>query len=227
VNIFEIGALLRRHFIAVLAVLVLALWVVHDFKATPTVYLDGATVVFKPPVSTRYPNPYESGGGSIVTAAGVVAAYVQGSEGQQLVSAAGGTLPYTVQLINTYNQDYPNYPNPEVDVEVTGTDLAAVVRTYVAVIQVINSQTVARQVAVKTPKIDRITTKVVGDPGPLSQPGSPKRTLGGLMLLTVVGIFAIAIFFERHPVRLRDLGRSRRSTGRAGYRATGRGANEA
>jgi len=221
------GALLRRHIIAVLAVLVLALWVVHDFKATPTVYLDGATVIFKPPISTRYPNPYESGGGSIVTAAGVVAAYVQGTEGQRLVSAAGGTLPYTVQLINSYNQDYPNYPYPEVDVEVTGTDLAAVVRTYVAVIQVVNSQTAARQAAVKAPKIDRITTKVVGDPGPLAQPGSPKRTLGGLMLLTVVGIFAIAIFFERHPVRLRDLGRSRRSPSRPGYPAASRGASRA
>ena len=67
-SIFEIAALLRRHLIAVLAVLVLALWVVHDFKATPTVYNDGATVVFKPPVSQRYPNPYESGGGSVVAA---------------------------------------------------------------------------------------------------------------------------------------------------------------
>jgi hypothetical protein len=128
----EIGALLRRHFIAVLAVLALALWLVHEFKATPMVYTDGATVVFKPPVSSRYPNPYESGGGSIITAAGVIAGYVQGSEGQMLVSAAGGTLPYTTQLINTYNQDFPNYSAPEVDVEVTGTDIGAVTRTYAA-----------------------------------------------------------------------------------------------
>src|SRR5215469_16219886 len=69
VSIVEIGALLRRHIVAVLAVLVLALWTVHDFRATPTVYLDGATVLFKPPISARYPNPYEAGGGSIVTAA--------------------------------------------------------------------------------------------------------------------------------------------------------------
>ena len=226
-SILEIGALLRRHFIAVLAVLVLALWTVHDFKATPMVYSDSATVVFKPPVSKRYPNPYESGGGSIITAAGVIATYVNGSEGQKLVSAAGGTLPYTVQLINAYNQDYPNYTDPEVDVEVSGTDIGAIVRTYAAVIQVIKDQTLARQIAAKAPKVDRIHTIVIGAPGPLSQPGSSKRSLGGLMLLTLVGIFAVAIFFERHPIRLRQLGRSRRGAGRPAYPAARRGAGQA
>ncbi len=218
-NIFEMGALLRRHFIAVLAVLVLALWLVHDFKATPMVWNESATVVFNPPISQRYPNPYEAGGGSIVTAAGVIANYVNGSEGQKLVSAAGGTLPYTAQLINTYNQDYPNYPAPEVDVDVNGTDIGAVMRTYAAVIQVVEAQNVARQVAAKSPKVDWMTLKVIGGNGPLAQPGSSKRTLGGLMVLTLVGIFAVAIFVERHPIRLRELGRSRRGAGRPAYPA--------
>jgi len=223
VSIFEIGALLRRHLVAVLAVLVLALWMVHDFKATPMVWNEGATVVFKPPISQRYPNPYESGGGSIITAAGVIATYVNGSEGQKLVSAAGGTLPYTAELINGYNQDYPNYSAPEVDVEVNGTDMAAVMRTYAAVIQVIKAQTVARQTAAKAPKVDRIAIQVIGDPGPLAQPGSSKRTLGGLMVLTLVGIFAAAIFFDRHPIRLREHGRPGRGAGRPAYPVTGRG----
>lgn len=212
-SIFDIAALLRRHLVAVLAVLVLALWVVHDFKATPMVWNDSATVVFKPPISQRYPNPYESGGGSIITAAGVIATYVNGSEGQKLVAAAGGTLPYTAELINSYNQDYPNYSAPEVDVEVNGTDVGAVMRTYTAVIQVLKAQTVARQTAAKAPKVDRIAIQVIGDPGPLDQPGSSKRSLGGLMLLTLVGIFAVAIFFDRHPIRLGELTRSRRGAG--------------
>jgi hypothetical protein len=219
--------LLRRHLVAVLAVLVLALWLVHDFKATPTVYNESATVVFNPPISERYPNPYESGGGSLVTATGVIATYVNGPVGQKLVSAAGGTVPYTAELINTYNQQYPNYPAPEVDVEVNATDPGAVVRTYAAVIQVIKDQVVARQKAAKVPKRDRINTIVIGQPGPLSQPGSSKRTLGGLMLLTLVGIFAVAIFFERHPIRLRELGRSRRGTGRPAYPTARRGASRA
>jgi hypothetical protein len=178
-------------------------------------------------VSQRYPNPYEAGGGSIVTGAGVIANYVNGSVGQKLVSAAGGTLPYTVQLINVYNQDFPNYPSPEVDVEVNGTDIGAVTHTYAAVIQVIKAQNVARQVAAKSPKVDWMTIKVIGGNGPLAQPGSSKRTLGGLMLLTLVGIFAVAIFFERRPVRLRQLGQSRRGAGRPAYPATGRGASRA
>ena len=219
-NVFEMGALLRRHFVAVLAVLVLAVWVVHDFKATPTVYGEGATVVLNPPVSTRYPNPFESGGGSVISASGVIAVYVQGSEGQRLVTTAGGTLPYTVQLINSYNQDFPNYVAPEIDVEVTGTDIGSVIRTYTAVIQVLTTQVAVRQKAAKVPKIDRIRPMVIGHPGPLAQPGSPKRTFGGLIVLALAGIFAVAIFFERHPIRLRELGRSGRNARRDGYPAT-------
>jgi len=225
VSIFEIGALLRRHLVAVLAVLLLALWTVHYFKATPVVWNESATVVFKPPISQRYPNPYESGGGSIITAAGVIASYVNGSEGQKLVAAAGGTLPYTTELINGYNQDYPNYSAPEVDVEVNGTDINAVTRTYTAVIQVLKAQTIARQKAAKAPKVDRIALQVIGGSGPLDQPGSSKRSLGGLMLLTLVGIFAVAIFFDRHPIRLGELTRSRRGAGRPTFPATGRGAS--
>lgn len=224
-SIFEIGALLRRHLVAVLAVLLLALWTVHYFKATPMVWNDSATVVFKPPISQRYPNPYESGGGSIITAAGVIATYVNGSEGQKLVAAAGGTLPYTTELINGYNQDYPNYSAPEVDVEVNGTDINAVTRTYTAVIQVLKAQTIARQKAAKAPKVDRIALQVIGGSGPLDQPGSSKRSLGGLMLLTLIAIFAVAIFFDRHPIRLGELTRSKRGAGRPTFPAIGRGAS--
>jgi hypothetical protein len=227
VNVFEMGALLRRHFVAVLAVLLLAAWIVHDFKATPTVWTDGATAIFNPPASTRYPNPYESGGGSIITASGIIATYVNGSEGQKLVTAAGGTMPYDVELINSYNQDYPDYSAPAVNVSVTGTDLGSVMRTYAAVIKVIYAQVNARQAAAKAPKVDRIKVQLVGNPGPLAQPGSSKRTLGGLMLLTLVGIFAVAIFFERHPIRLGELSRSRRGTGRPSFPATRRGTTRA
>jgi hypothetical protein len=227
VNVFEMGALLRRHFIAVLAVLLLAAWVLHDFKATPTVWTDGATVIFKPPASTRYPNPYESGGGSSIIAAGVIASYVSGSEGQRLVTAAGGNMPYDVELINSYNQDYPDYSAPDVNVSVTGTDLASVMRTYAAVIKVMYAQANARQAAAKAPKVDRIKIQLISNPGPLAQPGSSKRSLGGLMLLILVGIFAVAIFFDRHPIRLGEIARSRRGAGRSAYPATGRGASQA
>ena len=183
------------------------------------------TTTERPIITVRRPRKGQCGlrSSSSITAAGVIATYVNGSEGQKLVSAAGGTLPYTAQLINTYNQDYPNYPAPEVDVEVNGTDVGAVMRTYAAVIQVIKAQNVARQVAAKSQKVDWMTLKVIGGNGPLAQPGSSKRTLGGLMVLTLVGIFAVAIFFDRHPIRLGELTRSRRGAGRPAVPAVGRG----
>jgi hypothetical protein len=47
------------------------------------------------------------------------------------------------------------------------------------------------------------------------------------MLLILVGIFAVAIFFDRHPIRLGELSRSRRGAGRSAYPAAGRGTTRA
>jgi hypothetical protein len=45
------------------------------------------------------------------------------------------------------------------------------------------------------------------------------------MLLTLAGIFGVAIFFDRHPIRLGELTRSRRGAGRPAFPSIGRGAS--
>ena len=161
VNVFEMAALLRRHLIAVLAVLSWPLWVVHDFKATPTVYTDGATAIFKPPGIPALPEPLRIGGRQHHHGRRGDRHLREWLGGQPLVSAAGGTMPYDVELINSYNQDYPDYSAPEVNVSVTGTDLGSVMRTYAAVIKVIYAQVNARQAAAKAPKVDRIKIQLI------------------------------------------------------------------
>jgi len=207
----DIWALFRRHLAAVAAVLIVAIGVAYTFKSTPTVYTEGGTVVFNPPVSKAFPNPYQAGSDSIITTAGVLTAFMMGAQGQQQVTAAGGRVPYQMALVNSYDQEYPNYSNPEATLYATSTDLVGVQRTYAATMQVLSRQLAVRQAAVGVPAVDRITIKMIGNPGPLAQPGSKKRSYGGLFLLTVIALFAVSIFLDRHPVRLPGLsGRGRR-----------------
>lgn len=194
---------------AVLGVLVIALGIGYAIKTAPTTYTEGGTVVFNPPVSRAFPNPYAATSGSLITTGEVITLFMMGTEGQQQVQAAGGTTPYNVALVNSYNQEYPNYSSPEATVYATGTNLAGVQRTLSAVMQVLTRQLAARQAVAGAPPVDRITAKLIGNPGPLAQPGSHKRVFGGLLLLTLIAVFSVCVFLDRHPVRLSLLGRAR------------------
>lgn len=195
--------------LAVLGVLVIAMGIAYTIKTTPTTYTEGGTVVFNPPVSRAFPNPYAATGGSLITTGEVITLFMMGPEGQQQVQAAGGTTSYNVALVNSYNQEYPNYSSPESTVYATGTDLAGVQRTLTAVMQVLTRQLGTRQAAAGAPPVDRITAKLLGNPGPLAQPGSNKRVFGGLLVLTVIAVFTVCVFLDRHPVPLNLLSRSR------------------
>ena len=72
-SVSEIARHLRRHFVAVLAVLIIAMGVAYAFKHTTPVYGESATMVFLPPISGVKPNPFESVGGTLTEAAGTVA----------------------------------------------------------------------------------------------------------------------------------------------------------
>ena len=213
VTTWDFAALFRRHLAAVLAVLVVAAGLAFAFKTTPATYAEGGTVVFNQPVSQAQPNPYLSSGGTLISAGGVIAAYMMGEQGRQQVAGAGGSTAggtsYDVALVNSYNLEYPNYSTPEVTVTASGTDLAAVVHTFNAMMHVLTSYLASQQTAAGAPAVDLITAKLIGGTGPLAQPGSSKRVFGGLLLLTLIAVFSVCVFLDRHPVRLNLLGRSR------------------
>jgi hypothetical protein len=217
----DFAALFRRHLAAVLGVLVVAAGVAFAFKTTPVTYMEGGTVVFNQPVSRALPNPYLSSGGTLITVGGVVQDYMMGDQGRQQVTAAGGSTAggtsYDVSLVNSYNQEYPNYSVPEATVTATGTDLVAVERTFTAMMQVLTSYLTGQQADAGVPPVDQVTAKLIGNPGPLAQPGSSKRVFGGLLLLTVIAVFTVCVFLDRHPVRLSLPGQARHGTRHAAY----------
>jgi len=207
VSLPAIARLLRRHFVAVLVILVIAAGVDYGIKHSAPTFMETETMVFVPPSSGAHPNPLSAVGGSMLETAGTVAVDVMSPQEQQQVLQAGGTASYDVELLNSYNLEYPNYSNAYLSVTTSSTDPAAVQRTFVVVNRLITDQFTAQQVRDNVALNNRIQILQTGDTGPLIEQGSPKRVMIGLIILTLVAIFGVAMFLERHPVRIGPLGR--------------------
>jgi hypothetical protein len=203
----EIVALVRRHLIAVLAVVIVTAGVGYYLKSSTQPYQDSATFVFTSPPSSAFPNPYASFGGSLVEAAGVIAIQMMNSQSKREVSAAGGTAAYNVGLQNSYNLEYPDFSDPDVIVSTSSTDPAAAARTFTAVTQVLERELTTRQTQARVPRFNYIGLRILGQTGPLSQKGSTKRSYAGLLFLAIVAVLSIAGFLDRYSIPLRRLRR--------------------
>jgi hypothetical protein len=206
VSLFGAIALLRRHFVAVLVILAVAAGVGYSFKHSASAYAEVGTLVFVPPTSGANPNAFAAVGGSVLEAAGTLAVSAMNSQEQQQVLRAGGNATYDVELLNSYNLEYPNYSNAYLMISTASADPVAVHRTFALVTRMVSGQFRTQQAADGVAADNRIETVMVGDTGPLEQQGSSKRALIGLLILTVVAVFAAASFLDRHPVRLPGTG---------------------
>jgi len=194
----EIAALVRRHWVAAAVVLVLAGAALHSIKSSPPGYQESSTIIFIAPRSNNFPNPYDSDiDASLITTAEVVVRDMMSPQSQSLIQAAGGSADYSVELVNLYNQEYPDYGVPDATITTTATSWEAAHSTYVIVARQLTNRLAGVQAKVK--QRNRITAVIVGDSGPIIQTGSPKRVYAGLVLLTVVAFFMLAIFLDRHP----------------------------
>lgn len=198
----EIAGLLRRHLLAVVAVLVVVLGVAYSFKHTAPTYVETATITIVPPVSGAHPNAFTAVGGALTTAAGTIATTAMSYQSQQQVLREGGTAQVDVEPVNSYDLEYPDYSSPYVTVTTTSTDFAAVHRTFTLVSNLITSQVMAQQVQDNVTPNNQIQLVVSGDTGPLLEQGSSKRALGALVILALVAVFGVASFLDRHPPRL-------------------------
>lgn len=210
-TLLEVAALLRRHVFAVLAVVIVTAGLAYTFKHAAATYSEGGTMVFVPPETGPAPNPLEGVGGtvaeSLAESAGAVASQIMSPAGQQEVRQAGGTAGFNVQLLNSYDLEYPNYSNPYLVLNTTSGDPVAAHQTFTALDKVIASDFTAEQVRDNVVPANRIPVVLTGDTGPLAEQGSSKRALGALVLLAAVVALAVASFLDRHPVRPRRVPR--------------------
>jgi hypothetical protein len=219
----EIFALMRRHLVALMIVIVAAAGVTYKFKHTPIMYQESGTVLLAQDKSVGNPNPYFSVDQSMTATAGIMVLLVMSPQGRAQVQAAGGSASFDVALVNIYSMQFPDYSNPYISVSAASPDPAEVHRTFTAVVGLLYHELTIRQTQVHAPTISLIVPHMITDTGPQAQPGSSKRWLFGMFILMLVAVFSVATFLDRHPIKLRYLARFRRADrpGRRNRRAIG------
>ena len=210
----DIVALLLRHRIAVMfAALVAGVLSFQLIHANPG-YMDSGGVMFTAPKSSG--NLFENMQ-SLQAAEETVAAYMMGSQGEQQVRAAGGTASYNVAMLNTYNEDFPDYSQPYVTVTVMSDHPEAARQTFRTVLGVLRRATAALQAQVGATRKNEVQATLVSVPtGPIAQGGSHKRTYAALGVLTIISVYLVAVVLDRrrrHPWAV-AAHRRRRGSGR-------------
>jgi hypothetical protein len=197
-GLFDIAALARRHAIALTALLIVIAITGFTLLHAKSMYNDTTTVDFKTTA-----NPFVEAGALIVTS-DMMARSMMSPESQQLVRQAGGSVGYQVDLVNLYNLEYPNYSVPYVTVSVTSGDPVAVENTFNAVLRVLTDELRSWQAGQGIPSINQIELYTLsGSKGVVSLSGSPMRSMAALLVLTIIALFLVAAFLDKHQIWLR------------------------
>jgi hypothetical protein len=192
--------------IAVTVVITMAAGMAWEIKSTPPVYQESARVIFMAPGV----NPYSAFSQDLIPTANMMTATMTGPEYRRQVRAAGGMAEFDLALVNLYNEQFPDYGLPYVTATTESANPAATSRTFTIVIDLFRRLVWVRQVQAGVPPGSRISTRIVADTGAQAQPGSRKRALGGLAALTLIAVFLVTGFLDRHSLRRGSRGRPKR-----------------
>jgi hypothetical protein len=140
-----------------------------------------------------------------------VSSYMMGSQGEREVRAAGGTAPYSVTMLNLYNEEYPNYSQPYVTIAVMSNYPEEAQQTFRVVLGALRKATAMLQGRVGATPKNEVTAMLVAVPtGPIAQGGSHKRSYAALAALAIIAIFLIARALDRRRSRRPPRHRRRR-----------------
>jgi hypothetical protein len=209
-NVSEIAAILRRHPLAAVAVLVTAIGITYGVENTPVTIVQSATVVFavgQTPMNAKLPSRQID---PLIATEVMMTQVMLSPEIASQVRAAGGTAQLGIVPENLYSLQYPDYAEPSATLTATSTSTAAVQRTFTVAAGLLARRMAALQTQAMVPPAERIRTVLIGDTGPVAQPGSHVRVLGGIAVITIVALVMIPVFLDRY----RDLVRPQRRSGR-------------
>jgi hypothetical protein len=192
----DIASLMRRHIVAVAVILVIALAMGFDLLHAQPLFNQTATVDFRTqqdPFVETFP---------LVATGDLITRAMISPQAEQRVRQAGGTAGYQVSLVNLYNIEYPNYSVPYTTVSVTAGNPADVRNTFNAVMRVMGEELEVRQAGNGIRPANQIGLSVLsGTQGVVPLSGYPKRTLIALLVLTVIALFLVTAFLDKHPIR--------------------------
>jgi hypothetical protein len=205
--------MLRRHRIAIaIAALAAGMFGHYLIRGNPG-YIDSGGVAFTAP---KNPMSMFANKRSLQVVEEAAAWFMMGSQGEQQVRAAGGTASYNVAMLNLYNQEFPNYSQPYVTVTVMSNYPEEDQQTFRAVLGVLRKATATLQEQVGAAPKNVVTTTLVAQPtGPIAQGGSHKRSYAGMVVLTIIAVYAIARVLDRRGPRKRRKRHKRRVPGAA------------
>jgi hypothetical protein len=196
-NIRETVALFRRHLLAVAVVLIIAAGVAYELESTPLLYSESATLEFIVAKSSVYSSINMLQIKPLIATEVMMAQTMTTPAGQDQVRKWGGAAQFSITPENMYSMQYPEYAEPSATLTATSQDPAAVRRTFTIVGRLLGQRLAALQARAKTPARQYVSVSVIGDTGPLPQPGSRTRLFGGLAVLTLVSLFMVTIFLDR------------------------------
>src|SRR5580700_3817871 len=177
----------RPQLLAMVFVTIVACAPAAAILKTPPQYSESANVIFSLPPSQVSPNAYEIYASSLITSEEAMTQVLASPPAQHRMRSAGGTADVSMQLLNLYNQEYPEYPEPLATLVSASPSAADAHRTFAIAARLLRQVLASWQAQAGVPRRDRISAQIIADTGPVAQAGSRLRGLAGLALLTVIG----------------------------------------
>jgi hypothetical protein len=211
VTIRELAGLVRRHLLAVTAVLVIAAGVGYGLRRTPPLYSESASVIFTVKGSVADARHSATYLPSLIATEVMLAQVLMTPPWQSTIRNAGGNASYDFTPFNSYSLQYPDYYEPGTMLTAMSQRPGDVRRTFNLVFGLLGQRLTAMQAEARVPSRDRIQALLVGNGAPVLQPGSPTRVLGGLLILAVMAVFMVMNFLDRRSGRILRSTRGRRA----------------
>lgn len=194
--------ILWQHWLALIIVFAIVAVTGYEVKRTPPAYLESATVSFILPRPLNNLTSETVLSSSLITSDAVISQIMMSPEYQRLVHEAGGTAGFDYELINSNDDEYPEYKYPLATLTIQSSNRVAVQRTFAVALRQLKQLVMRQQVQLGVPPRSRVSVGVVGDTGPIRQQGSTVRSLGALALLAAIAVSMITTWLDRHRSRL-------------------------
>ena len=191
--------MLLRHRVAIAIVALVAGMLSYQLIRESPGYTDSGSVTFTAPNGSvsMFQNTR-----SLQVVEEVTASYMMGSQGEQQVRAAGGTAPYSVAMLNLYNEEFPDYSQPYITIAAMSHHPEAAQQTFQAVLRVLLTATaMLQEQAGATPKNTVKATLAAAPTGAMAQDGSHKRSYAALAVLTIIAMYLVASVLDRRRRR--------------------------
>jgi hypothetical protein len=191
--------MLRRQLIAVLLVCLVVVGVGYHVIHENPGFTDVGTIGFVAPPAIPGQGVNSRGTQAIRVA---TVEYMMGPEAAQLIKARGATAAYDVELVNGYNEEFPDYSQPYVQVTTNSLDPNAAQDTYNIVVGVMQKNLLDRQADLGAKNTSIIRGIQVNTTGPTIQTGSRKRGYAAIVILMIIVAFLAASLLDRRGLRL-------------------------